>query len=477
MLKVFNTLGRKNELFIPKDPNNVTFYQCGPTVYSRQHIGNMRSAILGDLIRRSLIYMGFKVNFVRNITDVGHLSGDDDSGEDKMRKGSQKEGMSPSEIAEKYTKLYHNDIYNKLNVMKPDMETVATSYIEQMAQMVQALIDKGYGYATQYAIYFDVDKFKTYTNLSGQNLEKNIVGAGHGDVEDIKKRKQYDFAIWFFKNGAHKNALQTWKHKFEGIEQNIEEGFPGWHIECSAMINDALGSTIDVHVGGVDHIPVHHTNEIAQSEAYSGKQFVKYWLHHEMMEIDGGKMSKSLGNIYTVDDFEDKNIMPLAFRYFTLQAHYRSKQNFTWEALDSANITLQKIYSFIAKLSTNERSRGKVIDKYNEAFLESLYDDFNTPKAVAVLWEVIKSDESSEDKYKTLIEFDKVLGLSLNDVAPDNQNDIEIDSDLEAILAERKFARENKDWSGADSLRNKIKEKYNLEVIDGEDGQVLRKIN
>ena len=459
-MQIYNTLTRQLEEFEPINPPTVTFYQCGPTVYSHQHIGNLFSAVKGDMIRRSLQYLGYDVKYTRNITDVGHLVSDGDEGEDKIAKGAKKEGLSPIEITEKYTDLYHADL-EKLNVFEPDFETKATEYIEQMADLVQSLLDKGFAYATDKAIYFEVDKFPRYNELNRQNLEKNIGGAGHGDTGDSKKKKPYDFAVWFFKTGSHADALQTWDRKFEGIEQPILAGFPGWHIECSAMAEDTLGQPIDIHMGGVEHIPVHHTNEIAQSECGYGKTFVKYWLHHEMLLIDGGKMSKSIGNVYTLDQLIEKGFDPLDYRYFLLQAHYRSKQNFTWEALEGAKNARAKLNAALS----SDKLTGTPIAKYLQKFKEALSNDFNLPQALAVIWKVLKLDSSEQDKTATILELDKVLSLGLEsqrEQKPAVENNPEVDT----LLRQREEARANKDFEKADQIRDEITEKFGGRIVD-----------
>lgn len=466
MLKVYNTLGRKLEEFKPIEEGKVRFYQCGPTVYSHQHIGNLSSAVRGDLIRRALIYLGYDVNYTRNITDVGHLVSDDDEGEDKMEKGSKREGLTPGQIAKKYADLYHTDL-EKLKVLEPDNETIATKYVIQMADMVQTLLDNGYAYPTKKAIYFDVDKFEGYNDLNKQNLEKNRRGAGHGAEEDNAKHNFYDFAIWFFKTGVHENALQTWEYKFKGIKQTTNLGFPGWHIECSAMAKDTLGETIDIHMGGTEHIPVHHTNEIAQSESANGVKYVNYWLHHEMLLINGGKMSKSLGNIYTLDDLESKGYSPLEFRYFLLQAHYRSKQNFTFEALDGARSAYKRLLAFVAKLNVKENGQFELDGKYKEKFSSALEDDFNIPRALAVLWEVVKSELSDGVKYQTIIDFDKVLGLELYN----QPKDLGLEKEVLELLEKRALAREAQDWVSSDEIRKILEENYKIKVLDTDKGQ------
>lgn len=467
MLRVYNTLSRRLEEFKPIRDGRVGFYQCGPTVYSHQHIGNMFSVVKGDMIRRSLLYLDYDVNYVRNITDVGHLVSDEDSGEDKMAKGSKKEGLSPEEIASKYTTIFHFDL-KKLNNLVPDTETVATEYVIQMADMVQDLLDKGYAYATGLAIYFDVDKFPAYTDLSGQNLEANIDGAGHGVVGDKDKKNKHDFAVWFFKTGSHQNALQTWDYQFKNIEQKEIKGFPGWHIECSAMAKAVLGKTLDMHMGGREHIPVHHTNEIAQSEAANDAKFVNYWLHHEMLLIDGGKMSKSLGNVYFIDDLEEKGFSALDYRYFLLQAHYRSKQNFTWEALGAAKTAYSKLKDRVKELNSKE---GTVLEEYDQKVRLALMDDFNIPQALSIVWDLLKAEEKDEDKYATIIEFDQIFGLKLRQSA---ENKSKLSPAVEALIEERKTARINNEWDKSDKIRDILREEQGVLVEDTSEGQKIK---
>jgi cysteinyl-tRNA synthetase len=468
MLKIYNTIAREKQEFIPISDDQVTFYQCGPTVYSRQHIGNLFSAVKGDLIRRSLQYLGYNIIFVRNITDVGHLVSDEDNGEDKMSKSATKEGVTPQQITEKYTTLYHQDL-KLLQVLLPDYETKATDYIDQMVAMIQELINNGYAYATDLAIYFEVQKFTEYNKLNGQKLEFNKSGLGHGDVSDPGKKSHYDFAIWFFKNGTHKNALQTWDRQFHGIRQNILAGFPGWHIECSAMAKSILGDTIDLHMGGREHIPVHHTNEIAQSEAANGVKFVNYWLHHEMLLLDGGKMSKSLGNIFTLDDLIEKGFEPMHYRYFLLQGQYRSKQNFTWESLTSAKNGYNNLYQKIMKLKQKSNSIMVNIDSaYNEQFILALSDDFNIPLALSVAIKLINDNSIlPEVRIKTFEMFNNVLGLRFAD------NKLALSKSAQEIIEQRKTARENRDWLESDRLRDLLKLEFNIVVEDTAEGQKI----
>ena len=464
MLKLINTISKKKEEFIPLSKDKVTIYQCGPTVYSHQHIGNMESVVRGDLIRRGLIYLGYNVEFTRNITDVGHLVSDEDEGEDKMEKSAKREGLSPIEIANKYSEIFHNDL-TKLNCLPPDNETKASEYIEEMANMVQVLLDKGFAYATSKAIYFDVTKFPNYNFLNGQNLKMNIQGLGHGSEEDTEKKHSFDFALWFFKIDSHKNALQTWEQRFVGIEQTTLAGFPGWHIECSAMSKATLGETIDIHIGGVEHIQVHHTNEIAQSESANGVKFVNYWLHHEMLDFDGGKMSKSKGNIYTLDDLINKGYDPLVLRYFFLQAHYRSKQNFTFEALDGAGTAEQRLIKLIKHLKFT--TGGVILLEYKKKFIASLEDDINIPKALSFAWDVLKDTELEDnDKFATVNDFDRVFGLKINEKFYEKTDETSSSPEIVELIKAREKARNSKDWPKADRIRKELKVKYDYEVMD-----------
>src|SRR3990167_600888 len=341
-MKVYNTLSRSLEDFKPIVDKKVLFYHCGPTVYWVQHIGNLRAMVWADLIRRSFTYLGYDVKFVRNYTDVGHLTSDQDEGEDKMEKGAKREGLTPKEVADKYIDIFEHDT-KALNILEPDFKPRASEYIKPMQEMIQTLLDRGFAYKTDLAVVYDVSKFPSYNKLNGQNLELNKPMAGKGKVEDPEKKHFADFNLWVFKKGPHKNALQTWPSPWG-------EGFPGWHIECSVMAKSLLGDTIDIHMGGVEHISVHHTNEIAQSETANGVTFVKYWLHNEHLKVEGGKMAKSAGTGLTLSDVIEKGFNPLDLRYFYLMAHYRSKQNFTWKALVSAQITFSKLREFVISL-------------------------------------------------------------------------------------------------------------------------------
>jgi cysteinyl-tRNA synthetase len=469
MLKIQDTLTGKLEKFTPQEPGKVKFYHCGPTVYWTQHIGNMRGMTMADLIRRSLIYLGYDVSFVRNYTDVGHLTSDEDEGEDKMEKGAKREGLSPQKIADKYIKIFEDDV-SALNMLPSDFTPRATDFVEQMIEMDQMLLDKGYAYLTPNALYFDVSKFPDYNKLNKQNLEMNRSGAGTGDISDSEKRHPADFALWFFKTGKHKNALQVWESPFESPEVENGLGFPGWHIECSAMARALLGNTLDIHMGGIEHIPVHHTNEIAQSEAATGEHFVRYWIHNEHLTVDGEKMAKSVGNVHSVSELREKGYDPIALRYFFLQSHYRSKQNFTLEALDAAQIALSKLSDFAAQQKESKTSLGNISELHKKSFVEALENDFNIPQALAVAWDVLKSDNAKEDIYATLLDFDTVFGLRLSE---QEKTKVEITPEVASLLEDREKARENKDWATSDRVRDLLLNEHGIVVKDTVDGQSI----
>ncbi|NCN07496.1 cysteine--tRNA ligase [Candidatus Falkowbacteria bacterium] len=466
MLKIYNTLAKKKEDFTPIKKNVVTFYQCGPTVYWTQHIGNMRAMVLADFMVRSLEYLGYKVKMARNYTDVGHLTSDSDLGEDKMEKTAKQEAMTPEQIADKYIKIFEQDT-KALNCQEPDYKPRATDYIKDMQKMVQILLDKGFAYSTDLAIYFDISRATDYTKLSGQDLTKNISEAGKGDVIDKDKRNPADFAVWFFKTGSHQNALQTWPSKFESKLVDNGVGFPGWHLECSTMCQTLLGKTVDIHMGGIEHIPVHHTNEIAQSEAANGVEFVKYWLHNEHLTVDSGKMSKSSGTAYSLADIEAKGYDPLVLRYFFLQAHYRSKQNFTWEALEAAKIALNNLREKIADLSINKIGKSNI--DFQNKFIDSISDDFNMPQVLALIFEVLKSDLLDSDKLATILDFDQVLGLSLKSIKKEKTP-----KEVIKLADLRLKARADKNWQESDKIRDQIKELGYI-IEDTVDGYKLKK--
>jgi cysteinyl-tRNA synthetase len=463
MLRLTNTLTKKKEDFIPLYKDEVKIYHCGPTVYWNQHIGNMRGMLMGDLLRRSLLYLGYNVRYVRNYTDFGHLTSDADEGEDKMEKAAKREQLDPQKIADKYIEQFESDT-KALNILDPTIKARATNYLQEMIDMVSTLLEKGYAYETPKAIYFDVSKFKNYTALSGQNLELNQAGAGTGTVSDPEKRNPQDFALWFFKTGAHKNALQFWPSPFRSSEVENGFGFPGWHIECSAMVKKELGKSIDIHFGGVEHVPVHHTNEIAQSESANGVRFVNYWLHNEHLTLNDKKIAKSDGNFILLSEITKKGYDPMHLRYLFLQSHYRSKQNFTWEALDSAKNAYIKLVNLASSWGSEP---GELLSEYVSEFKSCLEDDINIPAALAVVWEMVKSDKSNKDKITTLLDFDRVLGLELKEhISSKRSENQDLDPKVEELIKLREEARSNKDWKEADRIREQLKHEFDYSIVD-----------
>ena len=469
-----NTLSKQKETFQSIIPGSVSMYHCGPTVYWTQHIGNMRAMTITDLAHRMFLYNGYNVKLVRNYTDVGHLTGDNigdaDTGEDRMEKAAKRENITPEEIADKYIKIFNDDIAS-LNTIPPAHATRATDYISDMIAMVQDLLDKGFAYVTPHAVYFDVKKFPNYTQLSGQKLDHLEAGEGHGSVGDSDKHNAHDFALWFFKAGAHANALQTWNSPFPSPLVENGRGFPGWHIECSAMSKHHLGPTFDIHLGGVEHIPIHHTNEIAQSECANGVHFVNYWLHNEHLLVDNKKMAKSEGTSYTLDDIRKKGFDPIDLRYFFLQSNYRSKQNFTWEGLEASKTALGKLKTLVSRT----KEIGKISESYKTLFTDMVNDDLNTAGGLAVVWELIKNpDVLDVDKKATILDFDRVLGLKLDEV-PTNEEVFDIPEHVQKLLKEREIAREKQDWHTSDLIRNEI-QALGYELKDTDDGQKVRKV-
>ena len=443
MLNLYNTLSRKKEEFISLNDKKVTMYSCGPTVYSYAHIGNMRTYIFMDLLRRVLKYDGFKIKGVMNITDVGHLQSDADEGEDKMEKAAKKEKKTPWEIADYYTTVFFDDL-QKLNIGKPEIIAKATEHIDDMIKYVEKLIELGYAYETSDGIYYDISKFKNYGQLSRLNLDEQIAGAR---VEvNPEKRNPYDFAVW---KKAPKEHIMQWPSPW-GM------GYPGWHIECSAMSIKYLGQHFDIHTGGVDHIPVHHENEIAQNEAITGKKSVNYWCHGEFMLVNNGKMSKSLGNVYTVSDLEKMGYEPLVYRYFCLNAHYRNKLNFTFEGMDGAKTSYNRLLAQVyAHKNSNVATDKEVIDGYLKEFRDAIDDDLNLPLALGVLWKAVK-EPKSKDIYNLAIEMDKVFGLRLDEYKPAPQTLQDVPEEVLKLVELRKEAKANKDWANADKYRNEI---------------------
>lgn len=462
MLKFYNTLTRKKEEFSPLDGNTVRMYSCGPTVYNYAHIGNLRTYIFMDLIRRALKFEGYKLIGVMNITDVGHLLADSDDGEDKMVKASREQKKTPLEIAEYYSKIFFEDI-EKLNISKPEIIAKATDHIGEMISLVKDLQDAGIAYETSDGIYFDISKFPRYGCLSGKNREEQVAGAR---VEvNTEKHNPDDFAVWKKADPSH---IMQWESPW-GM------GYPGWHIECSAMSRKYLGDYFDIHSGGVDHIPIHHENEIAQNEAITGKQSVRFWMHGEFMQVDGGKMSKSLGNIYTVSDLEKRAYEALDFRFFCLGAHYRKKLNFTFEGMDAAKTARQRLNQSLLQHKLSSTSTNKdTLDIYRKKFKHALEDDINAPKALGILFDLIKEDKSI-DIYKLSLEFDSFLGLSLDKLKEEKKEEELIPVEIKDLAESRLEAKKQRNFALADELRGKINI-LGYSIADTKEGYTITKI-
>ena len=453
-----NTLTRKKEVFRPIDEKEVRIYSCGPTVYKDATIGNMKTSIFQDVLRRVLRYNGYKIKHVMNITDVGHLVSDGDEGEDKMIKSAREEHKSPAEIADYYTKLFFEDLKN-LNIETPEIVCKATDHIPDMLKYVETLMEKGYAYETSTAIYFDISKLDKYPVLSNLNLEEQKAGAR---VEvDPEKKSPYDFALWI---KAPENHLMKWDSPWG-------PSYPGWHIECSAMGQKYLGEQFDIHTGGIDLIPTHHENEIAQSKGYCGKVPARYWLHGEYLLINGGKMSKSLGNVYLLRDIINRGYSPLAYRLFSYSSHYRNKLNFTWEGIEASQKSLERLkQGYQAHLNGKDEVEDEKVNEYEERFHKAINDDLNMPLAMGVVWEVIRNDKKSPKLAKLLLKFDSVLGLKIDEKEEVKQ---EIPEEILALIKERKKARENKNWEESDRIRDLIKEK-GYEIKDTKEGTEVR---
>ncbi len=453
----YNTLTKNKEKFEPINKEEVRMYSCGPTVYKDASIGNMRTYIMNDIIRRVLKYNGYKVKHAMNITDVGHLVSDADEGEDKMLKSAREMQKSPYEIAAYYTKLFMEDLA-KLNVETPEVICKATDHITDMIKYVQKLLEKGYAYETSTAIYFDVSKLDEYGILSGIKLEDQKAGA-RVDV-DAEKRNPYDFALWI---KAKPNHIMKWESPW-GLS------YPGWHIECSAMGQKYLGEQFDIHTGGIDLIPTHHENEIAQSKGACGKIPARFWIHGEYLLINGGKMSKSLNNVYLLKDIIEKGYDPLTYRLFTYSSSYRTKLNFTWEAIDASQKALDKLRAGYQKhLSGNESVSDEEIVAYEEAFHKAINDDLNMPLAMSVVWDVVKNTKKSKKLAELLDKFDTVLALSLD---KKSENQEKIPDEVLKLAKERLKARQEKNWAESDRLRNEILA-LGYSIKDSKDGYKL----
>ncbi len=452
VVKFYNSLTRKIEEFKPINPPNAGMYSCGPTVYGYAHIGHLRRYVGDDVIKRVLTLDGFQVKHVMNITDVGHLTSDADEGEDKMEKGAKLLGKSVWEVAKFFEEQFFIST-DALNIKRADIICRATEHIPEQIDLIKKLEERGFTYQSEQGIYFDISKFANYTKLSGQNLDDLKTAVREDVVSDPAKKHPADFALWIFTVGRFADHTMRWPSPWG-------EGFPGWHIECSAMSMKYLGETFDIHTGGIDHIPTHHTNEIAQSEAATGKPFAKYFIHHEFLMVNQQKMSKSLGNLYMIDDIKNHGINPLALRYLYLTTHYRDPLNFTWESLKSSEIALNKLYK-IASVTREAEERNALseekltkIDQFRSDFVSFLNEDFNTAKALSVVWKAIKSNIPHSDKYDLLMYFDEILGLNIS--ANLNIGRKEVTEEAQRLFEEREKLRKGGNFKASDKIRDQL---------------------
>lgn len=451
-MKLYNTLSRTIEDFKPLCDNEVKIYTCGPTVYNYAHLGNLRTYIHEDILVKTLEFMGYDVKRAMNITDVGHLESDADEGEDKMLAGAKRENKTVWEVSEYYTNVFFEDC-NKLNIRKPKLLGKATDYITKYIEFIKVLEAKGYTYFTHGNVYFDISKFDDYTKLSGMNLNELQI-AMRDDVErDENKKNPQDFVLWFTKSKFDNQAMK-WESPW-GV------GYPGWHLECSVISLDLLGETLDIHCGGVDHVAIHHTNEIAQTESYTGKKWVNNWWHGEFLIDQSGKMSKSKGEFLTVSLLEQKNYNPLAYRYYVLNSHYRKQLAFSFESLEMASIAYKKLKN-TTKVLMNAYRKDVAISvqakSYLETFRKCLSDDLNTANAITVLYEVLKSKVINNDEKHYLVEqFDRVLSLGLLEADEIVEDTLKIY--VEEMIARRNEAKKVKDYALADQIRVELKVK------------------
>ncbi len=479
MLRIYNTLTRKVEEFKPLNPPVVNMYTCGPTVYDYQHIGHMRRYVGDDILIRTLEFNNFRVKQVMNITDVGHLTSDSDTGEDKMEKGARKFGMSVWDIAKKFEKQFF-DSADALNIRRPNILMHATDYIKEQIVFIQTLEKKGFTYTIEDGIYFDTSKFKNYGKLRG-NQKSEELKAGARIEMVAGKKSPTDFALWKFSHPKVQSENTPGVSSGDKRQMEWESpwgppaggGFPGWHIECSTMAIKGLETeTLDIHTGGIDHIAIHHTNEIAQSEAATGKEFVRYWVHHNFLHVDGAKMSKSTGNIFTVEEVVKKGFDPLALRYLYLQTHYRQEMNFTWDALEAAQIAYKRLIEEVSNFKNPKIGCAE----YEEKFLEAINDDLNMAKALSVVWELIKSDYPDSAKAESIFKMDQVLGLDLEKAREKKKNiKIVVPAEVQRLIEERNGLRKQGSYIQADHLRNKIK-KLGYNIKDTKKGVEVEKI-
>ena len=462
-LRIYNSLSKQIEDFEPLNPQAVTMYTCGPTVYLYNSIGNFRTYAFSDFVHRVLLFNQYKVNYIMNLTDVGHLTGDNlgdaDTGKDRIEETAEKEGRSAREIADYYIEDFMQS-YDKLNLLHPKKFTRATDYINEQIELVRTLEMKGFTYKISDGVYFDTSKFEDYGKLAG--LKKEEMQEGARVEPNREKRNPADFALWKFSVPSEKR-WQEWDTPW-GM------GFPGWHLECSAMAMKELGDSIDLHLGGEDLKMIHHPNEIAQSECASGKQFAKYWMHGAFLQVDGGRMGRSLDNVYTLGDIQDKGYEPMALRYLYMTSHYRGKLNFTWEALQNAQNSLKKMYDLVAGYKSEEGAEPS--DRFLGDFEQAINDDVNIPQALAVAWETLKSDLNEATKLVTVLKMDQVLGLRLEDYVG-----FEVPQKVIDLAETRVEYRKNGIWDKADLLRRQLEELgYIVEDQPGNKFKLKRKL-
>lgn len=464
-MKIYNTLNKRVEELIPNEPGKIKMYTCGPTVYHYAHIGNLRTYIFEDILEKALKYIGYEVTRCMNITDVGHLTSDSDSGEDKMLKGARREHKTVLEIADYYTQEFKNDC-EKLNIRWPDIVSPATQNIDEYIKIIEKLLEKGLAYISGGNVYYDTSKLEDYYVLTNHKEDEMVVGAREGVEQDLSKKNQADFVLWFTKS------------KFEDQELKWESpwglGYPGWHIECSGIALKYLGEHLDIHCGGVDNIFPHHTNEIAQSEGYLGHKWCNYWVHGEHLNDLNGKMSKSKGEFLTVSLLEEKGYSPLAYRYLCLKSYYHNVLTFSYDILDGAQNEYNKLKNKIKNITADkEEIQKEEIEKYNNKFKESLENDLNTSMALTTLYDVLKDNINNNTKLELIKMFDEVLSLDL--LKEEKQEiDSELLSKINELIEKRNEAKKNRNYEEADNIRNQLLE-MNIIIKDTREGTIIEK--
>ncbi len=467
-MRIFNTLTRNVEEFVPNVEGKVSMYTCGPTVYHYAHIGNLRSYIMEDVLEKTLRYVGYDVKRVMNITDVGHLSSDADTGEDKMLKGAKREHKTVMEIAKFYTDAFFDDC-KKLNIKMPDVVEPATNCIDEFIHMITVLLEKGYAYKAGENIYFDTSKLKDYYVFSSQSEKELMVGVRDDVEEDTNKRNKSDFVLWFTKSKFDNQELK-WESPW-GL------GYPGWHIECSCISMKHLGEYMDIHCGGVDNIFPHHTNEIAQSEAYLGHKWCNYWFHVHHLNDQTGKMSKSKGDFLTVSLLESKGYNPLVYRMFCLQSHYRKPLEFSYEVMDNVATAYNKLIKKISELKDEGNVDNEAFDRFNEQFKDAIGNDINTSMAITAVYDVLRADIGDKTKLALIESFDKVLSLDLlsGRNAADSDADEEFTNYVLGKIEERKIAKKEKNFALADAIRSELL-KEGIAIEDTREGVRWRRL-